>query len=97
MPPIRQLASGLSGVARPLRAQAAYRSLSTTPTHQLSYTPIRRGGGHESHYEPPSGWLWGVPPGTKPEKEGWEAIWTWGFFGSIGVLVVGYAFKPDTR
>ncbi len=51
---------------------------------------------HEDHYDPPSGWLFGVKPGEKPEKEGWETIWVWGFFGSLGLGVVAYAFKPDT-
>jgi hypothetical protein len=51
---------------------------------------------HEDHYDPPSGWLWGVKPGEKYQKEGWEGIWVWGFFGSLGLGVVAYAFKPDT-
>ena len=51
---------------------------------------------HEDHYDPPSGWLFGVKPGEKPEKEGWENVWIWGFFGSLGLGVVAYAFKPDT-
>jgi len=51
---------------------------------------------HEDHYDPPSGWLFGVKPGEKAEKEGWETVWVWGFFGSIGLAAVGYAFKPDT-
>ncbi|KAI9673536.1 MAG: hypothetical protein M1829_004043 [Trizodia sp. TS-e1964] len=50
----------------------------------------------ESPYNPPGGWLWGVPPGTKPEKEGWETVWIYGFFGSLAFGVVMYAFKPDT-
>ena len=51
---------------------------------------------HEDQYDPPSGWLFGVKPGEKAEKEGWETIWVWGFFGSLGLGVVAYAFKPDT-
>jgi hypothetical protein len=51
---------------------------------------------HEDHYDPPSGWLFGVKPGEKAEKEGWETVWIWGFFGSLGLGVVAYAFKPDT-
>ena len=51
---------------------------------------------HEDHYDPPTGWLWGIKPGEKPEKEGWETIFYVGFFGSFLVGVVGYAFKPDT-
>jgi hypothetical protein len=51
---------------------------------------------HEDHYDPPTGWLFGVKPGEKAEKEGWEGIWVWGFFGSLGLATVAYAFKPDT-
>ncbi|OCK80155.1 hypothetical protein K432DRAFT_382486 [Lepidopterella palustris CBS 459.81] len=53
-------------------------------------------GSHEDHYDPPSGWLWGVPPGQKYQKEGWENVWIYGFFGSLGLGVVAYAYKPDT-
>ena len=58
---------------------------------------VQGGGGHESHYDPPSGWLFGVKPGEKYEKEGWEGIWYWGFYGSFAVAIIAYAFKPDTR
>ncbi|EON61132.1 hypothetical protein W97_00343 [Coniosporium apollinis CBS 100218] len=62
----------------------------------LSTSQALRSASHGDHYDPPTGWLWGVPPGTKPEKEGWETIWVWGFFGSLGLGVVAYAYKPDT-
>lgn len=64
----------------------------------LSTSPIRASssGAHEDHYDPPSGWLWGIPPGEKYKKEGWENIWIWGFFGSLGLGIVAYAYKPDT-
>ncbi|KAH0544082.1 hypothetical protein FGG08_001700 [Glutinoglossum americanum] len=51
---------------------------------------------HEDRFDPPGGWLFGVPPGEKYKKEGWENIWMYGFFGSLGLAVVAYAFKPDT-
>ncbi|MCJ1383225.1 hypothetical protein MMC17_006863 [Xylographa soralifera] len=51
---------------------------------------------HESHYDPPSGWLFGIPPDEKYKKEGWENVWVWGFWGSLGVAVVAYAYKPDS-
>lgn len=62
-------------------------------------TPIRRVGdhAHEDHYDPPTGWLWGVKPGEKYENEGWENVWFYGFFGSLLFGVVGYCYKPDTR
>lgn len=60
-----------------------------------STTPRRSGDTH-SHYDPPSGWLWGIPPGEKKEKEGWENVWIYGFFGGLLMGVVAYAYKPDT-
>jgi len=70
-------------------AQREIRNLSTTSRRPAEHA-------HEDHYDPPSGWLFGVKPGEKPEKEGWETIWVWGFFGSLGLAAVAYAFKPDT-
>ncbi|KAL8889882.1 MAG: hypothetical protein Q9215_002918 [Flavoplaca cf. flavocitrina] len=43
------------------------RPFTTTP-------PVQSEDAHSSHYDPPSGWLWGIPPGEKKEKEG---IQTW--------------------
>jgi hypothetical protein len=58
---------------------------------------VKRGGGHESHYDSPQGWLWGVKPGEEYKKEGWENA-TFYVFVPMMVLFVGvYAFKPDTR
>lgn len=54
------------------------------------------GDAHGHHYDAPNGWLFGVAPGEKPKKEGWENIFYWGFFGSMAVAVVGWAYKPDT-
>ncbi|KAL2353953.1 ESSS subunit of NADH:ubiquinone oxidoreductase-domain-containing protein [Cryomyces antarcticus] len=67
-------------------------------TRPLSSTPITRSaeGSHEEHYDPPAGWLWGIKPGEKYEKEGWEGIWIYGFFGSLALGVVAYCYKPDT-
>ena len=57
----------------------------------------QRGGGGDHHYDAPSGWLFGVKPGEKYEKEGWENV-TFYVFIPMMVLFVGvYAFKPDTR
>ncbi|KZF26325.1 hypothetical protein L228DRAFT_272265 [Xylona heveae TC161] len=62
--------------------------------HSSSIT--RSASAHEDHYDPPSGWLWGVPPSERGKKEGWETIWFYGFFGSLALAAVAYAFKPDT-
>lgn len=61
-------------------------------------TTRRQGGGgdhHESQFDPPSGWLWGIKPGEKAETEGWE--WpTYLMMGSIVATGIALAFKPDT-
>jgi hypothetical protein len=54
------------------------------------------GGHHGDHYDPPAGWLWGLRPGEKYEKEGWEGLFYYGFYGSFVVAAIAYAFKPDT-
>jgi hypothetical protein len=76
-------------------------SASTSPAFRRSISSSQSlrsaSGSHGDHYDPPSGWLWGVPPGQKYQKEGWENIWFWGFCGSLGLGVIAYAYKPDTR
>ncbi|KAL8953078.1 MAG: hypothetical protein Q9222_001071 [Ikaeria aurantiellina] len=62
----------------------------------FSSTAIHQSGDAHSHYDPPSGWLWGIPPGEKREKEGWENVWIYGFFGGLLMGVIAYAYKPDT-
>lgn len=63
----------------------------------LSATPSPRGGGHDSHYDAPAGWLFGVKPGEKYEKEGWENVTYYAFLPLMVGFVGVYAFKPDTR
>ena len=65
-------------------------------TKKTFSTSTSRQSGGENHYEPPHGWLFGVKPGEQYEKEGWENIWVWGFWGSLAVATVAYAYKPDT-
>ncbi|KAL4811221.1 ESSS subunit of NADH:ubiquinone oxidoreductase-domain-containing protein [Aspergillus unguis] len=55
-----------------------------------------RAADHGDHYDPPTGYLFGVKPGQKYVKEGWENIWYYGFIGSLLVAGVAYVFKPDT-
>lgn len=61
-------------------------------------TPARRSGGHGHgpEFDPPTGWLFGVRPGEKAEKEGWEGLAYYGFCGSLVAFGIAYAFKPDT-
>lgn len=76
---------------QPLAAQSIRRSLSSTQQCRSAESS------HEDHYDPPGGWLWGIKPGEKYEKEGWENVWYYGFFGSMAFGVIGYCYKPDTR
>ncbi|EED24277.1 conserved hypothetical protein [Talaromyces stipitatus ATCC 10500] len=71
-----------------LRAPQTSRAFSTQST--------LRSADHGNHYDPPSGWLFGVKPGQKYVKEGWENIWYIGFIGSLVAAGVAYVFKPDT-
>lgn len=68
-------------------ARLMIRPFSTTP---------RRAGGGGMQYDPPSGWLWGVRPGEKYQNEGWEGPFFYGFWGSLIVFAIAYAWKPDT-
>lgn len=78
--------------AAPLRAVRCLRQ--PVATRSFSVTARRQGGG--AQFEPPSGWLWGIKPGEKPEPEGWE--WPMYLFcGSLLVATAAIAFKPDTR
>lgn len=63
-------------------------------TRPFTTTVHKRGSGPS--YESPTGWLWGVKPGEKVEKEGWENSIFYVFIPSCVLLVVALAFKPDT-
>jgi hypothetical protein len=87
---------------RPTQARSI-RCLRTAPrssaTAQRAFTTslrTRSDDSHGSHYDPPSGWLWGIEPGKKYEKEGWEGITYWGLCGGLVLAAIGYGFKPDT-
>lgn len=72
------------------------RAATRTMRAAFSTTTRRAGGGGGAQFDPPTGWLFGVKPGEKYEKEGWENMFFYGFYGSLGVFAVAYAFKPDT-
>ena len=105
MPPSRALPSALKPLAtqaslnhhpRPAftkqtQTQRRARALSSAHSAESEHPSP-----HSDHYDPPSGWLFNVPPGEKYKKEGWENVWVYGFWGSIGLGVVAYAYKPDT-
>jgi len=91
MPSIRP-----SSCLRAARAAVQQRQAVSTSVRTFSTTPRRAGGGGAPQYDPPTGWLFGVRPGEKYEKEGWENIFFYGFYGAFAVFAVAYAFKPDT-
>jgi hypothetical protein len=80
--------------AAPLRSVRCIRATPTT-TRPFSLTTRRQGGGGGQQFDPPTGWLWGVKPGEKPEPEGWE--WPMYIFcGSLVIAGIAMAYKPDT-
>ena len=86
MPAVRPSAALARAATRALKPQAASRSFSVTTR--------RQGGG--SDFDPPTGWLFGVKPGEKYEKEGWELPFFTLFCGGLVGAGVVLAFKPDT-
>ncbi|KDQ11620.1 hypothetical protein BOTBODRAFT_135697 [Botryobasidium botryosum FD-172 SS1] len=86
--------------ATKLLARATPRLPATAPT-ALCASGARRGyashGG--SHYNEPSGYLFGEKPpapGHRRVKEDWENIWMYGMFGTMGLAGVLLYYKPDT-
>ncbi|KAI0139072.1 ESSS subunit of NADH:ubiquinone oxidoreductase [Hypoxylon sp. NC0597] len=80
---------------RATRALQQHQSKSTTSARSFSATP-RAPASHGPQYDPPTGWLFGVKPGEKYQKEGWETPFFYGFCGSLAVAAIAYGFKPDT-
>ncbi|KAF2405291.1 NADH:ubiquinone oxidoreductase 11.6kD subunit [Trichodelitschia bisporula] len=89
MPPLLRSHAARCVLRRPTGAAPTIRPFTAS-------REVRGGSGHGSHYDPPTGWLWGIEPGTKYQPEGWEQITWWGFCGGLTLAVVAYAFKPDT-
>ena len=91
----------LRSLARPastlLRAAPLARASTPIAARGFSQSLAKRGGGGGHHYDAPSGWLFGVKPGEKYEKEGWENVTFYVFIPMMVIFVGVYAFKPDTR
>ncbi|KAI2610593.1 ESSS subunit of NADH:ubiquinone oxidoreductase [Hypoxylon sp. NC1633] len=88
-------------IVRPNTAVRATRALQqqqtkkSTATRSFSAT-TRASSSHGPQYDPPTGWLFGVKPGEKYQKEGWEGPFFYGFCGSLFLAAIAYGFKPDT-
>ncbi|KAI1100792.1 ESSS subunit of NADH:ubiquinone oxidoreductase [Jackrogersella minutella] len=80
---------------RATRALQQKQQKSTTSVRSFSATS-RTSSSHGPQFDPPSGWLFGVKPGEKYQKEGWEGPFFYGFCGSLALAAVAYGFKPDT-
>lgn len=80
----------------PIQSSQTPRVRALSSAHPADSSEAEHPSSHSDHYDPPSGWLFNVPPGEKYKKEGWENLFIYGFWGSILVGVVGYAYKPDT-
>lgn len=104
MPALHRGATALRCVRNgvPRTASASTTSMaSAAAARSFSLSSRRRGGAagkddhHGSAFEPPTGWLFGVPPGEKAPKEGWE-VPMYVYMASFVVTGIFLAFKPDT-
>ncbi|KAI1327446.1 ESSS subunit of NADH:ubiquinone oxidoreductase-domain-containing protein [Xylariaceae sp. FL0255] len=88
----------LRSATRALSSASSTTSASATVARRqfAASARVQGGGAHGPQYDPPTGWLFGVKPGEKYQKEGWEGIFFYGFCGSILLTAVAYGFKPDT-
>lgn len=87
---------GLRPIVRVTQQSAAARSALSNPNNTRFFSVTQRRAGGAPEYDPPTGWLFGVRPGEKYEKEGWENLMFYGFGGSLVAFAIVYAFKPDT-
>ena len=83
-------------ISIPARSRCLLRAAQPQIGRTFSTRPSLRSAGSHDHYDPPTGWLFGVKPGHKYVKEGWEGLFTYGFVGSLVLAGIAYAFKPDT-
>jgi len=88
----------LNMIPRPLSHALRSRCLLRKPQsiQGFSTRSNMRAADHGDHYDPPTGWLFGIKPGHKYVKEGWESLFYYGFIGSLLAAGVAYVFKPDT-
>jgi hypothetical protein len=85
--------------ARPFSLRLRSRCLLRSPQPTRSFSSqsgLLAGASHDDHYDPPTGWLWGVKPGEKYVREGWEGPFFIGFVGALVAAGIAYAYKPDT-
>lgn len=84
----------ITRATRPITSSAFRYAAAAPKSHDLHGSD---GGhdAHESHFDPPGGWLWGQRPGEKYEREGWE-IPFYAICAMYVVAVIAYSMKEDT-
>lgn len=94
--PLRKTPSLQARNAKPFRLASSHSAAGELKGSEGGHeADHHHGGGHEDHFDPPGGWLWGIRPGEKAEKEGWEPL-AWVFVGAWVVAVAAYTMKEDT-
>ncbi|KAJ2892591.1 NADH:ubiquinone oxidoreductase 11.6kD subunit [Zalerion maritima] len=83
-------------VGRATRALHHQPSPSPAAASTRSFSLTTRRPAAEPRYDPPTGWLWGIKPGEKYEKEGWETPFYWLYCAPLLLTGVWMFFKPDT-
>ncbi|KAL7622528.1 hypothetical protein AAE478_008035 [Parahypoxylon ruwenzoriense] len=92
--PVRPSSTTSAAVRRALQ-QKQKTQTQQPPSRGFAATP-RAPASHGPQFDPPTGWLFGVKPGEKYQKEGWEGPFFYGFCGSLALAAIAYGFKPDT-
>ncbi|KAH8922236.1 hypothetical protein BT69DRAFT_1351080 [Atractiella rhizophila] len=54
----------------------------------------RRHASFNAGFNPPTGYLWGKKPSEREVKEGWEALWYFGFYGGTALVIPFLVFRP---
>ena len=98
MPAVRPSNSAVRATARAVQQRTKTTTTTTTQQQQRRQfsATARTPASHGPQYDPPTGWLFGVKPGEKYQKEGWENSFFYGFCGSAVLAGIAYGFKPDT-
>jgi hypothetical protein len=78
------------------KCEEIYNKLLVEKNPQLAHHDEHHDDHHHEEFNPNRGWLWGVKPGEKAEREGWEMP---AAFGGVAIFfcVVAMIFRPDTR
>ncbi|KAI5866380.1 ESSS subunit of NADH:ubiquinone oxidoreductase-domain-containing protein [Durotheca rogersii] len=95
MAALRPISSTSSGSTAAAIVRRTF-NLPHQPSRSFAVTSRAPSSHHGPQFDPPTGWLFGVKPGEKYQKEGWEGPFFYGFCGSFALAIVAYAYKPDT-